>query len=62
MHRLNTDLYLQTLFGLLCTAVLIECTQSAIYTRALLVSQDRRRLFVTPWSEPRSTLCLILYL
>ncbi len=55
-HRLNIELDLQSLFGLLCTAVLISWdpatpslpTQLGSYTRALLVSQDRRPLFVTP--------------
>jgi len=52
------ELDLQSLFGLLCTAVLIGWTAEARnsllsphlgpYTRALLVRQDRRHLFVTP--------------
>ncbi len=43
-HRLNMELDLQSLFGL-------HVTSSAFWTRitrALLVSQDRRHLFVTP--------------
>jgi hypothetical protein len=57
------ELDLQSLFGLLCTAVLIrwDFTGTApppphlgsyMYTRALLVSQARRHLFVTPWDLP----------
>ncbi len=51
-HRLNMGFDLQSLFGLLCTAVLIGWDHATppSYTRALLVSQDRRHLFVTPWS------------
>jgi hypothetical protein len=56
-HRLNMELDLLSSCGLLCTAVLIgwEPTTPSLpphlglYTRALLVSQDRRQLFVTPW-------------
>jgi hypothetical protein len=50
-HRSNMELDLQSLFGLLCRAVLIETRNSPLsphlgsYTRALLVSQDRRHLF-----------------
>jgi hypothetical protein len=51
-------LYLKSLFGLLCTAVLIAWDPATpppphlgSYTRPLLVSQDRRHLFVTPWSK-----------
>jgi hypothetical protein len=55
---------LQSLFGLLCTAVLIGRDQqppplslhSSSYTRALLVSQDRRHFFVTPWTQQRESL------
>jgi len=51
---------LQNLFGLLCTAALIgwdPATPSlpphlGLYTRALLVSQDRRHLFITPCLKP----------
>jgi hypothetical protein len=58
-HRLNIELVLQSLFGLLCTAGLIGWdpatpllpTHLGSFTRALLVSQDRRHLFVTPWSR-----------
>ncbi len=55
-HRLNMELDLRSLFGLLCTAVLIGWDPTTplpphlgSYTRSLLVSQDRRHLFVTPW-------------
>ncbi len=61
-HRLNMDLDLQSLFGLLCTAVLIGLDPPRTprppprilgsYTRALLVSQDRRHLFVTSCRRP----------
>jgi hypothetical protein len=54
-HRLNLELDLQSLFGLLCTAVLIGSDPAppppphfGSYMKALLVSQDRRHLFVTP--------------
>ncbi len=58
-HRLNMELDLKRLFGLLCTAVLIGwdpatpplSTYLGSYTWTLLVSQDRRHLFVTPWSQ-----------
>ncbi len=51
------ELDLPSLFGLLCTAVLIGWDPTtpplpphmSSYTRALLVSQDRRHLSVTPW-------------
>jgi hypothetical protein len=59
------ELDLQSLFGLLCTAVLIGCDPATppsplplhlgFYTTALLVSRDRRHLFVTPWLVPRTT-------
>ncbi len=52
------ELDLQILFGLLCTAVLIGWDPATppfvriyAHTRALLVSQDRRHLIVTPWLE-----------
>jgi hypothetical protein len=56
---------LQSSFGLLCTAVLIGWDPEpppipphlGSYTRALLVSQDRRHLFVTPWR--RAMDCLL---
>ncbi len=57
-HRFNMELDLQSLFGLLCTAVLIGWDPAipppldphwGSYTRALVVSQDRRHLFVIPW-------------
>jgi hypothetical protein len=62
-HRLNLELDLQGLFGLLCTAVLIgwdwdPATPPPLpphlgsNMRVLLVSQDRRHLFVTPYNEP----------
>ncbi len=57
LHWLNMELDLQSLFGLLCTSVLIVWDavitplrqHLGSYTRALLVSQDRRHLDVTPW-------------
>ncbi len=53
------ELDLQSIFGLLCTAVLIGRDPATLpllphlgsYIRALLVSQDRRHLFVTPLIE-----------
>ncbi len=56
-HKLNMESDLQSLFGLLCSAVLIDWEPATpplpphfgSYTRALLVSQDRRHFFVTPW-------------
>jgi hypothetical protein len=53
------ELDLQSLSGLLCTAVLIGRDPATpplpphwgSYTRALLVSQDRRHLFLTPWVQ-----------
>ncbi len=64
-HRLNMELDLQSLLGFMSRDV-YSCTHwlrpgwdhprppafGLVYTRALLVSQDRRHLFVTPWSEP----------
>ncbi len=59
-HRLNMELDLKSLFGLLCTAVLNGWdpatpplpphppTHLGSYTRALLVIEDRRHSFVTP--------------
>jgi hypothetical protein len=54
-HRLNMELDLQSLFGLVCTAVLIGWApqrppppQLGSYTCALLVSQGRRHLFLWP--------------
>ncbi len=52
------DLDIQSLFGLLCTSVLIGREQATtphpphlgLYARALLVSQGRRHLFVTTCS------------
>ncbi len=46
-HRLNMEVDLQSLFGLHIT----WCAQ--LYTRALLVSKERRHLFVTPWTEQK---------
>ncbi len=58
-HRLNMELDIQSLFGLNVNS----CTHwprlhpppisphLGSYTRALLVSQDKRHLFVTPWIE-----------
>jgi hypothetical protein len=56
-HSSNMQLDLQSSFGLLCTAVpysLADTPQPppshlGSHTRALLVSQDRWHLFVTPW-------------
>ncbi len=54
----KTGLDLQSSFGLLCTTVLIGWDPAATppppshlgsYTRALLASQDRRHLFITPF-------------
>jgi hypothetical protein len=52
------ELDLLSLFELLCIAVLMAenpptptLPPLGSYTRALLVSQDRRHLFVTPWIE-----------
>ncbi len=42
-HRLNIELDLQYLFGLN-----VHSCHLGSFTRALLVSQDRRHLFVTP--------------
>ncbi len=58
-HRLNVELDLQSLFGLLCTAVPIGWYPATppvpphlgSYTRALFVHQDLRHLFVTPWYQ-----------
>ncbi len=55
-HWLNMELDLQSLFGLLFTAVLIGLDPAkpllpphlGSFSKALLVSQDRRHLFVTP--------------
>ncbi len=60
IHRLNMKLDLQSLFGLRYIAVLIGWdaatpplpTHLGSCTRALLVSQDRRHLFVTPCFHP----------
>jgi hypothetical protein len=58
MHRLNMELDLEVYLGSMCTDVLIGCDPTTLpppsriilgsYTRALLVSYDRRHLFVTP--------------
>ncbi len=58
-HRLNMELNLQSLFGLHVTwceqlyplAETPHPQHLDSYTRALLVSQDRRHLFLTPWSK-----------
>jgi hypothetical protein len=65
-HRLNMKLDLQSLFGLhghSCTHWLWLRPRNppappppqhlGSYTSAILVSQDRRHLFVTPWYQPR---------
>jgi hypothetical protein len=41
-HNLNMELDLQSLLGSMC---IVQCA----HARLLLVSQDRRRLFVSPW-------------
>ncbi len=59
----------QSLFGLYvhsCTHWLRPATPTppphlGSYTRALLVSQDRRHLFVTPWLQDRSPLFSVHY-
>ncbi len=62
-HWLNMGLDPQSLFGLLWTAVIIGWDPTTpsppplpphldSYTRAILVSQDRRLIFVTPWQTP----------
>ncbi len=51
-HRLNMELDLQSLFGLYSLVprnFLPPLPYLGSNTRALLVSQDRRHLFVTPW-------------
>ncbi len=60
-HRLNMEQDLQSSFGLLCTAALLGWdpatpppTHLGSNTRALLVNQDRQRLFVTPCALPKS--------
>jgi len=65
-HRLNMQVDFQSLFGLhvpWCAQLysLAEIPQSppphlGSYTMALLVSQDRRHLFVTPWAILTETL------
>ncbi len=61
LHRLKMELDLQSLFRLLCTAVLIGWDPATLppppriwahRQGALLVSQDRQHLFVTPWFSP----------
>jgi hypothetical protein len=62
LYRLNMKLDLQILFGLhvhRCTHWLRHRhppPHLGLYTRALLVSQDRRHLFVTPWC----VMCILL--
>ncbi len=63
----HMELDIHSLFGLLCTAVLIGWDSATTplpphlgsYTRALLVSQDRRHLFVTPCMVPTPRLIII---
>ncbi len=57
-HRLNMGLDLQSLFGLhvhSCThwlrTLIPPPPHLGSHTKTLLVSQDRRHLFVTPYSE-----------
>jgi hypothetical protein len=53
IHRLNMELDLQSLCWLLCTAVLIGSPRAfGLIHEALLVSQDRRHVFVTPCNSP----------
>ncbi len=77
IHRLNMELDLQSLFGLLCT--LYSCTHwlrptppfspyLGSYTRALLVSRDRRRLFANSYTMRKGFLiyeelrkCLVIW-
>jgi hypothetical protein len=57
-HRLNVELDLRSLFGLVCTYSVTHWLRprnshhplafKLIYARALLASQDRRHLFVNP--------------
>ncbi len=61
------ELDLQSLFGLLFTAVLIGWDPAThpfphlgSYTWALLSSQDRRHLFITPWKSPMASNARIL--
>jgi hypothetical protein len=64
MHKLNMELDLQSLFGLhvhSCSHWLRPATPPpppllGLYTRALLVSQDRQHLFVAPWFNVNETL------
>jgi hypothetical protein len=59
-HRLNMKLVLQSLLGLHVHSCIISWVETpktpssafGSYTRALLVSQDGRHLFVTPWKWP----------
>jgi hypothetical protein len=62
------ELDLQSLFGLLCTAVLMAETQQLppttrilahmyMYTRARSVSQDRQHLFLIPWANCTFAVC-----
>jgi hypothetical protein len=70
LYGLNMELDLQSLFGLLCTVVysLAETPQLfpsppphlGSYTRALVVSQDRRHIFVTPWAA-RTDACARIF-
>ena len=64
--NLNLELDLQSLFGLLCTYVLIGWERATLFppphlgslTRALLVSQFRRHLFVTScWKASPTDYC-----
>jgi hypothetical protein len=54
-NRINMELDLQSLFGLLCTEQLYSLVETPspafglIHEGDILVSQDRRHLFVTPW-------------
>jgi hypothetical protein len=64
-HRVNMELDLLSLFGhhVQCTAVLIGRDPATpppylgSYAMELLVSQDRRHLFVTPWYRKTRIIC-----
>jgi hypothetical protein len=47
-HRLNLELESKVYLDSVCTAVLIAVDPQYEPTRALLVSQDRRQILVTP--------------
>ncbi len=55
--RLNMELNVQSLLGLLCSAVIPLPPHLGSYTMALLVRQDRRN-FVTPYDEGRGSILI----